>query len=148
MLAYNYFQCTTTSEPMLDKATFTRELASALIYEVDEDNYEYEVVGNRSRQKRVVRQLRKWAVFALKDFKTNEDPSHHLCCLDQHHGKWNGQEFPKVTSKYTRCQCRAKCGRECRTFCFCDWSPMLCPSCHEEHVKMVNTKDDCKIGAL
>ncbi len=86
---------------MLGKATFTRELASALIYEADKDNNEYKVVGNRSWQKRAVWQLRKGAVFALKELKTNEDPSHCHCRLDQHHGKWNGQEFPKVTSKYT-----------------------------------------------
>ncbi len=142
MLGYNYFWCTTTYHPMLDKATFTREIASALIYCSYEDHDEYEVVGNCSQQKQVIWHLRQEAVFSLKELKTNEDPSHCLCNLDWHHGKWNCHEFPNVTSKYTCCQCRAKCGREYRNFCSCDWNLILC------HVMIVNTIDDCEIGAL
>ncbi len=141
MLAYNFFWCTSTSQPTLDKATFTRELAIALFYGAYEDCNKYEVVGNCSQQKWVVQQLRQRAVFASKELKTNEDPSHCLCCLDWHQAKWNGHEFPKVASKYICCWCRAKCGREYRTFCFCDWSLMLCLSCYGEHVMMMTHKD-------
>ncbi len=106
--------------------------------QADNDRSNYVKPGCWPHSMRAVKKLCSGASFAIRELRKSEDPFHHICWIDSYHGKWKGSSSPKIKAWHARSQCKAKCGREVCTFCFCDWSLMLCPSCHGEHVKSIN----------
>ena len=51
-------------------------------------------------------------------------------------GKWNGNRWTRVSTKY--CQQRCECKKRVRTYCICDKVKPICNICFVEHLNSVN----------
>jgi hypothetical protein len=132
MLAYNFFICLRQHKEIVSKGEFTRSIAEALIYNNDYD--EDDDAGYLPPSTRGPLDLPDGAHFVTK--ASSVPPKHRLCCCDPNRGKWNGEEFPKIASKYSKIKCRM-CSFEMRTFCFCNWSKPMCTQCHGKHLVLL-----------
>ena len=134
-LGYNYFVRHKNGEEMLSKAEFVRELAREFVQ--NPDGNEANNSGTGTNPNDVSAQLpvgcsliTKRSVFARA--------GHELCRLEPYRGRWNGREFPKIKTEYSKLKCSWGCGTLIRTFCRCDCSLMLCTHCYGEHIVSVN----------
>ena len=138
LLAYNYFNRKEKGDNSMSKAEFTRLLAHELVNNPDRGGSslveEYEMNASSGATEC---QLPKGGSHKSKSVKY-DNGGHLLCRLDPYHGKWDGRQFPRITCKYSRCRCSYRCGMEVRTFCSCDYSLMLCSSCHGRHIADLN----------
>ena len=135
MLSYNYFK--RKDKEKVSKAEFVRMLARDLIY-----NREREYLWVDSPQRTATRRhcrpttIPNGCSYASVTSKVAR-AGHELLRLDKNRGKWNGNEFPVITSDYSKCNCSMKCGMTTRTFCSCDNTYMLCVQCYGEHIASI-----------
>ena len=148
LLAYsNYFARYKKKKDIVEKAEFQRQLVRDLIFNDDiETTWEesrttgVEVMSLRSHT--TPKQLPEGCQWARKSSKIARS-GHELVRIKKGHGKWNGREFPKIKSEYSKCACSYKCGSFVRTFCYCDFNLILCQHCHGEHIHEVqSSKND------
>ena len=131
LLAYNYFNRRAKGEECVNKATFTRQLAKELMRN-DDSELAKELASDNAINTGQRKKLPKGAQYNSKKDKFDVG-DHSLCRLETYRGKWDGKNFPKINSKYSRCKCTYRCGNETRTFCSCDYTLMLCSTCYGKH---------------
>ena len=131
-LGYNYFVRHKSGDGMWSKAEFTRELARGL---VQNSNLVDDADGG-DRPKRT-RQLPEGCSLVSKTNKYAR-AGHELCRIQTYRGRWNGKEFPKIRTEYSKLRCSWGCGALIRTFCRCNCNLMLCPHCYGEHIASLN----------
>ena len=130
-LAYNNFVKHIQGEEPVTKANFQRELAFELVY--NPETTEEFSDENNTRMLRKRQNIPPGCKVALKTNSVSR-AGHELMRIEMGHGRWNGREFPKIKTDYSKCACSWKCGASTRTFCYCDFNLMLCPHCYGEHI--------------
>merc|ERR1712038_1114307 len=100
------------------------------------DDHDDDAKDDNSRDKRS-RQLPEGCSWATKSSKIARG-GHELVRLDRFRGHWNGREFTKIKTEYSKCACSYRCGMKTRTFCYCDFNLMLCAECYGEHIASVH----------
>ena len=138
MLAYNYFVRHKKGLNPLPKSQFQRELAKDLVYNTNiEDEFEDEnermKLRSHTRPKKLPEGV-KWAYSSSKVARGG----HELVRIGKNRGKWNGHEFPKIATEYSKLQCSMKYKTLTRTFCYCDFILMLCTQCYGEQIACIN----------
>ena len=130
-LAYNHFNRLAKKETLVTKAEFLRSIGRTLIHN---EHYESQIFSENESQRMKTRHLPLGACLNTMRAHYQGPHGHELCRLEAYHGKWNGTEFPRRTTRYGKCQCAMRCGRETRTFCFCNFAIMMCSTCHGLHL--------------
>ena len=143
LLAYNYFARYKRKKDILEKAEFQRQLARDLIFNDDieaiwEDGRPAGVEVMKLRSHTTPKRLPEGCQWASKSSKIAR-AGHELVRIKKGYGKWNGREFPKIKTEYSKCVCSNKCGSFVRTFCYCDFNLILFQQCHEEHIHSVQS---------
>ena len=102
---------------------------------------ENEEVNGRMSLRSVTRgkQLPEGVQWAIKR-STMARGGHELVRIMKNRGKWNGREFPKIKTEYSKLKCSMKCNALTRTFCYCDFSLILCTQCYGEHIASVQSQ--------
>ena len=106
-LAYNYFVKFKEGEEVMTKAEFQRELASELVFNSDIATQESD--GEEGMVLRIRKRLPEGCRWAFKSNNTSR-AGHELVRIDKGRGRWNGKEFPKIKTKYSKCACSYGCG--------------------------------------
>ncbi len=127
MLAYNFFNCWCSNKSLYLKGEYTQKLSQSLIF----NNNHEDLVPNKDGYVRPARggacELPIGAKFVKKD--ASDPIVHRMCKIDAYYGKWDGDEFPKITTRYSKIKCMMPKFEMC-TFCFCYWGKSLCVQCH------------------
>ena len=143
LLGFNYFARHKRKKEIVEKAEFQRELARYLIFNDDivgmtEGNESPNIQVMRLRSHTTPKRLPEGCDWVCRR-STIARAGHELVRIKKGHGKWNGREFPKIKTDYSKCACSYKCGSLARTFCYCDFSLILCRQCYGEHIHSVQS---------
>ena len=136
MLAFNYFVRRETKD-FVRKAAFLRMLARDLIFNPESASNWKTRGGTTIKTNARPKLLPPGCKIASSTSKIARG-GHELVRLEKFSGKWNGHTFPKIQTDYSKCACSMRCGTLTRTFCYCDFSLMLCAQCYGEHIAAIN----------
>ncbi len=97
MLAYNFFNRNRSNKSLHSKGEFTQKLSQSLIFNDDNEDEDPNKTGYVRPATRGACELPIGAKFVKKDALV--PIAHRLCKTDAYYGKWNGEKFPKITTR-------------------------------------------------
>ncbi len=121
------FLTASSNKSLHSKGEFTQKLSQLLIFNNDHEDVDPNKTGYVCPATRGARELPVGATFVNKD--TLVPIAHKLFTTEAYYGKWDGEKFHKITTRYSKIKCMMPKFEMC-TFCFCYWGKSLCVQCH------------------
>ncbi len=134
-----FFNHQRSNKSLYSNGEYTQEFSQLLIFTNDYEDVNPNKTGYVCPATRGDHELPIRAKFLKKD--ASVPIAHRLCKTDARYGKWDGEKFPKITTRYSKIKCRM-CKFKICTFCFCNWGKPLCVQCHGKHLACLNL--DCE----